>query len=87
VIAVTLIASVPPCDKCIATDAMMKRMIAKAEFQGKIQYRKLTIFDEEAEEYGVVMTPMLIADDVVLAVGKAPIESKLEELLGKLIAK
>ncbi len=82
---VTLIASEPPCDKCLASDAMMKRILDK--FPGQIDYRKISVFDEEAEEYGVVMTPMLIADDVVLAVGKAPIESKLVDLLGKLIAR
>ncbi len=86
-ITVTLIASDPPCDKCIATDTIMKRTLEKAIFQGQLQYRKLSVFDEEAEEYGVVMTPMLIAEDMVLAVGKAPIESKLEELLLKLLRK
>ncbi|MEA1908230.1 MAG: thioredoxin family protein [Euryarchaeota archaeon] len=35
----------------------------------------------QGDKYGIMMTPTVVVDDVVVVVGKVPSEKKLEEII------
>lgn len=74
---VKLFHSEPPCAKCRATEKAVEE-IAK-EYGGVVKVVKLSALSDEADEYGVLMTPAVINDQVVSS-GKVPTKRGSREL-------
>ena len=62
-----------------ACEAMVARF--QERYPGQINYRKVPADAPEAADFGVVMPPMLLLDDMILCAGKVPVESGLAQLL------
>ena len=78
-VTVSLIVAVKECPKCRKCEAMIGRLLQ--EFPDRIDYRKVRGDSPEAEEYGVIMPPMMVLDGVMLAAGRVPRESKIRQLV------
>jgi len=50
---------------------------------GKIEVAKFGALSEEGDKYGVILTPTVVINDTVVAVGKVISEDELEKLIKK----
>lgn len=71
--------SEPPCPKCRATEKVVDE-VAK-EYSGKVKVVKLSALSEEADKYGVLMTPTVVINDKVAFSGKVPAKEELKRAL------
>jgi hypothetical protein len=78
-LAITLISAPRPCPKCAQCRAMIARL--QARHPGRLAFREIAADAPEAEDFGVVMPPMLILGDVILAAGRVPREDRLSALI------
>jgi len=78
---VTLVSAPQGCAKCAACEAMLGRLSER--FAGRLDIRKYTTEDAEAEIYGVVMPPLLVVDGFLVTMGSVPDESRLAQLIQK----
>ena len=69
----------PPCNKCNAAYKTAKKVQEK--IGGGVVVEKHGALSEEGDKYGILMTPTVVVDDVIVVVGKAPSEKKLEEII------
>jgi len=80
-IKIKLFGSTPPCAKCKEVE---KRAIKVAEkYPGKIEVAKFGALSEEGDKYGIILTPTVVINDTVVAVGKVISEDELEKLIKK----
>lgn len=80
-IKVKVFGSRPPCAKCKEAE---KRAIKVAEkYPGKIEVAKFGALSEEGDKYSVILTPTVVINDTVVAVGKVISEDELEKLIKK----
>lgn len=71
----------PPCKKCKNTEKIA-REVAK-ELGSKVEVQKFDALSEEADKYGIMMTPSVVVNDRVVAVGKVPMRDELRNLVEK----
>ncbi len=74
-----LIRSDPPCRKCRRTKVVLEEIAAA--HAGLVSLREITMDDPEAEEYGAVLTPMVVLNGKIICAGLAPVKAGLEKLL------
>ena len=80
-IKVKVFGSIPPCAKCKEVE---KRAIKVAEkYPGKVEVAKFDALAEEGDKYGIMLTPTVVVNDKVVAVGKVISEDELEKLIKK----
>ncbi len=79
---ILIIESVQPCDQCRRAEAIAQQLVQK--FEG-VTMRTITVLDEEADRYGVVMTPTVVVNGVIVSVRKAPDPERLERLVQQLL--
>jgi disulfide oxidoreductase YuzD len=60
--------TIPPCANCKRAEREAEK--AAAQFPNQVDVVKLDVMSEEAQEYGLVMTPMIVVDDEVVSSGK-----------------
>jgi thiol-disulfide isomerase/thioredoxin len=74
----------PPCANCKRAEAQAHK--AAEEFPGRVEVVKLDALGPEAEQYGLVTTPMVVVGEEVVGTGKvvpaAKLVSIIEEKLG-----
>ena len=60
-------------------------MVARLQerYPGRIEFRQYPADAPEAEEFGVIMPPMMLLEDFIVTAGKVPIESGLTKLIAK----
>ncbi|MER3500101.1 MAG: hypothetical protein C4295_01240 [Candidatus Fervidibacterota bacterium] len=75
---ILIIESVEPCDQCRRAEAISQALAQKYE---GVKVRVISVLDEEADRYGVVMTPTVVVNGVIVAVRKAPDPERLERLI------
>ncbi len=75
---ILIIESVEPCDQCRRAEAIAESLARKYE---GVTVRVINVLDEEADRYGVVMTPMIAVNGVIIAVRRAPDPERLERLV------
>lgn len=80
-ITLTMISALKPCNKCDACRALISRL--QDRFPGRVEYSELRADAQEAEEYGVIMPPMLIMGDFIVSSGNVPVESGLTHLIAE----
>jgi len=71
------------CDQCREAKAVLGRLAE--QFPG-LEVQVLRTIDAEAAPYGVVMSPTVILDNMIVASGRAPNERKLAAYLTALPA-
>jgi len=80
-IKVKIFGSTPPCAKCKEVE---RRAIKVAEkYPGKVEVAKFDALSEEGDKYGIMLTPTVVINDKVVAVGKVVSEDDLEKLIKK----
>ncbi len=79
---ILIIESVEPCDQCQRAEAIAQQLVQKYE---GVTMRTITVLDEEADRYGVVMTPTVVVNGVIVAVRRAPDPERLERLVQKFL--
>ena len=76
----------PPCANCKRTEAQAER--AAERFPGQVEVVKLDALGPEAEQYGLMTTPLVVIGEEVVGAGKvvpaAKIVSIIEKKLGGL---
>lgn len=70
----------PGCANCIQLEHLVKEVVTEKNLQANIE--KITD-REKFLDYGIMMTPGLIVNGKVLAMGKIPTKSTLEHWLEK----
>jgi len=80
---IVIIHSSPPCAKCIKAKKIALEMVEK--YGPAVSLKELDAMEEEADAYGVLMTPTTIVNDIVLAVGRAPDPERTERLIREML--
>ena len=75
---VTVIEADKPCSECIATRKVLERL---RETLPALTVQILHRSDPEAQQYGVIMTPVVIVDDLVFSMGRRPPARRLATFL------
>lgn len=75
---VTVIEADKPCSECIATRKLLESLREKLP---GLTVQVLHRSDPEAQQYGIIMTPVVIVDDLVFSMGRRPPARRLEALL------
>ena len=71
----------PPCANCRRAEAQAKK--AAEEFPGQVEVVKLDALGPEAEQYGLVTTPMVVVGEEVVGTGKVVPAAKLVSIIEK----
>ena len=71
----------PPCAKCMEAEKRAKN--AAGKFNGLVEVEKLDALSEEGDKYSVMLTPTVVINDKVIAVGKLLSENELEKAIKK----
>jgi hypothetical protein len=71
----------PPCANCKRAEAQAKK--AAERFSDQVEVVKLDALGPEAEQYGLVTTPMVIVGEEVVGTGKVVPAAKLVSIIEK----
>lgn len=71
----------PPCAKCRAVEKVAKEVAD--EFPGKVKVVKLSALSEEADRYGVCITPSIVINDELVFSGRVPTKDELKKAVSK----
>lgn len=77
----TLIGAPRRCAKCEACEALLARLVER--FPERLEVCKYTTDDPEADAYGVVMPPLVVLANFLVAMGSVPDEGRLAQLIQK----
>jgi thiol-disulfide isomerase/thioredoxin len=81
---IKIFGTTPPCANCKRAEAQAQK--AAERFPGQVEVIKLDALGPEAEQYGVMTTPLVVVDDRAIGIGKvvpaARLTSIIEEKLG-----
>jgi hypothetical protein len=67
-ITIKIFGTTPPCAKC--TRAEREAQKAAGRFLGRVEVRKLDALGPEADAYGLLVTPTVVVNDVVVSSGR-----------------
>jgi thiol-disulfide isomerase/thioredoxin len=71
----------PPCANCKRAEAQAEK--AAEQFPGQVEVVKLDALGPEAEQYGLVITPMVVVGEEVVGTGKVVPAAKLASIIEK----
>jgi thiol-disulfide isomerase/thioredoxin len=71
----------PPCANCKRAEAQAKK--AAEQFPDQVEVVKLDALGPEAEQYGLVTTPMVVVGEEVVGTGKVVPAAKLVSIIEK----
>ena len=71
----------PPCANCKRAEAQAEKAVER--FPGQVEVIKLDAMGPEAEQYGLVTTPMVIVGEEVVGTGKVVPAVKLVSIIEK----
>jgi hypothetical protein len=78
---VKVFGTTPPCARC---KELTKRATRVAEkYPGRIEVAKFDAMSSEGDKYCIMMTPTLVINEKVVAIGKVPSEDDIEKLIKK----
>ena len=71
----------PPkkCPKCMDAERVAAEIAA--ELEGRVEVRSISTDDPEAEKYGVVITPTVLVNDLIVAAGVVPSKGRLGQVV------
>ncbi len=78
---VKVFGTTPPCARC---KELTKRALKAAEkYPGRVTVTKYDAMSPEGDKYSIMMTPTLVINEKVVAVGKVSSENDIEKLIMK----
>jgi thiol-disulfide isomerase/thioredoxin len=80
-ITIKIIGTTPPCVKCKRVEQEAQK--AAQKFAGQVRVLKLDALSAEAQQYGLVVTPMVVINDQVVSSGKVLNAEQIERELKK----
>lgn len=80
-ITVKVFGTTPPCAKCQETERRARNVAEK--YPGQVTVNKFDALSEEGDQYSVMLTPTVVANEKVIAVGKLISEDELENIVKK----
>lgn len=69
------------CRKCREAEKVVEEVLVELGALEKVEYRKLTLDSQEAAEFGVMATPTVVVDGVVVVDAAVPDREKLRSYL------
>ena len=69
----------PPCANCKRAEEQARK--AAAQFPGQVEVMKLDAMGPEAQQYGIMMTPLVVIADEVVGSGRVVPAGQLVELI------
>jgi len=70
----------PPCKKCTELLENVKKAVAEVGIEAKVE-KKWTLSEEIRRKYGLLLSPALAIEDVVVAQGKVYKKDRIVDLL------
>ncbi len=70
----------PPCNKCSELLENAKKAVQQAEIESEV-VKKWTLSEEIREKYGLLLSPALVIEGVVVAQGKVYKPERIADLL------
>jgi protein-disulfide isomerase len=84
VLQIKVFGTTPPCANCKRAEKAARE--AAEQFPGRVEVVKLDVMSEEAQQYGLVMTPLVVIGDDVVAAGRVlPVARLVDELRQRLV--
>jgi len=80
-IRIKIFGSTPPCAKCKEVERRANNVAVK--YPGEVEIAKFDAFSEEGDKYGVMLTPTVVVNDKVVAVGKVIPEDEIDKAIKK----
>jgi thiol-disulfide isomerase/thioredoxin len=71
----------PPCANCKRAEAQAEK--AAERFPGQVEVVKLDALGPEAEQYGLMTTPLIVVGEEVVGVGKVVPAAKIISIIEK----
>jgi hypothetical protein len=71
----------PPCAKCLEAEKRAKN--AANKFKGQVEVEKFDALSKEGDKYSVMLTPTVVINEKVIAVGKLLSENEFETSIKK----
>ena len=71
----------PPCAKCMETEKRAKK--AAEKFNCQVEVEKFNALSKEGDKYSVMLTPTVVINEKVVAVGKLLTEDDFEKAIKK----
>ncbi|MEM4576126.1 MAG: thioredoxin family protein [Candidatus Nezhaarchaeales archaeon] len=84
VVVVKIFGTEPPCAKCRIAEKIAKEVAE--EFSGKVKVVKLPVLSEEADKYGVFITPSIVINEKLVFSGRVPSKDELKRAIDKELA-
>jgi disulfide oxidoreductase YuzD len=78
-VTIKVFGTTPPCANCKRAEREAKK--AAAQFPDQVDVVKLDVMSDEAQQYGLVMTPLVVVDDEVVSSGRVASAAKLAPVL------
>lgn len=75
---ILIIKAIQPCEQCRRAEAVANELAHK--YDG-VTVRVISVLDEEADRYGIIMTPTVVVNGVIIAVRRVPNPERLEHLV------
>lgn len=82
---VRVFGTTPPCANC--KRAEKAALEAAMQFPGQVEVLKLDVMSDEAQQYGLVTTPLVVVGDEVAAAGRVLPAAKLVAILQQHLAR
>ncbi|MBE9507566.1 MAG: thioredoxin family protein [Chloroflexi bacterium] len=80
-IQIKVFGTTPPCANCKRAEAQAER--AAERFPGQVEVVKLDALGPEAEQYGLMTTPLVVIGEEVVGAGKVVPAAKLVSIIEK----
>ena len=80
-IQIKVFGTTPPCANCKRAEAQAEK--AAERFPGQIKVVKLDALGQEAEQYGLMTTPLVVVGEEVVGAGKVVPAAKLISIIEK----
>jgi protein-disulfide isomerase len=80
-IQVKIFGTTPPCARCKEMERRAQK--AAAGYPDRVEVAKFDALSEEGDRYGVMLTPTVVINDRVVAVGKLLSEEEIAKYIAK----
>ncbi len=80
-IQVRIFGTTPPCAKCKDMERRVRNVAKK--YPDRVNVAKFDALSEEGDKYGIMLTPIAVINDKVVAVGKVISEDELDKAIHK----
>ena len=80
-ISIEVIGLEPPCEKCNELFANAKKAVDQTGIEAEV-VKKWTLSEDIRQKYGLLLSPALVIEDVVVAQGKVYKPERIASLLG-----